>query len=249
VRLFKEYHLERLMSLKDKHAEVSHILDFLYHTELFKKEMYAQIKDGHWERHIKKIYHLFDVCDAHGSPSIRETLQELKKLSKEELTRKMERFLKERSAPDEERFIFITFLNPFLSKLSESMDIKKDQWLKNTCPVCGFKPSVSYISDTEEIEGARYLSCVLCNTAWLYNRTKCVKCGNHEDDAFEYYYDERERYALLQVCKKCNTYIKIIDMRIDGLAVPQFDDIATLSLDLWAKEKGFIKFEKNIIGL
>lgn len=245
----REYYLERLVMLKDKHAEVAHILDFLYQVELIKKDLYTQIKDSDWKRHIKKIYYLFEVCEAHGSPSIKEVLRELKKLSKEDLIKKMEKFLREKTAHDEERFIFISFLNPFFSKLSESTNIKKDQWLKNICPVCGFKPSVSYISDAEEVEGGRYLSCVLCNTEWLYNRTKCVRCGNDEDDSLEYYYDERERYALLQVCKKCNTYIKIIDMRIDGLAVPQFDDIATLYLDLWAKEKSFIKFEKSIIGL
>jgi len=38
-------------------------------------------------------------------------------------------------------------------------------------------------------------------------------------------------------------------MRLDGLAVPHVEDVASLVLDLWAKERGFVKFENNIFGL
>ncbi|ADO45325.1 formate dehydrogenase accessory protein [Hydrogenobacter thermophilus TK-6] len=245
----REYHLERLIVLKKRHPEVSHVLDFLHSTMSFQKEVYERLKDCDWKGHIKKIYQLLDICRDYGSPLIQEKVQELRKLDKEALIRKVDSFLKDKDAPDEERFIFLTFLNPFFSKGSEEMDIKKDQWLKNRCPVCGFKPCVSYIADGEDVEGARYLVCVLCNTEWLYNRTQCVRCGNNEDNTLEYYYDQGESYAILQVCKKCDTYMKVIDMRKDGLAVPHLDDIATLSLDLWAKERGFLKFERNIIGL
>lgn len=245
----REYHLERLTVLKRKHPEISHILDFLQSTMLFQKELYESIKDGDWKGQIKKIYHLLELCEDSASSLLQEKAQDLKNLDRDALVYKLEKFLKEKDAPDEERFIFMTFLNPFFSKISENTDLKKDQWLKNRCPVCGFKPCVSYIADDEDVEGGRYLSCVLCNTQWLYNRTQCVRCANNEDNTLEYYYDEGERYVLLQVCKKCDTYIKVIDMRIDGLAVPHLDDIATLSLDLWAKERGFLKFERNIIGL
>ena len=37
-------------------------------------------------------------------------------------------------------------------------------------------------------------------------------------------------------------------MRKEGLAVPDLEDIASVSLDLWAQEKGYVKFERNLLG-
>jgi len=108
---------------------------------------------------------------------------------------------------------------------------------------------VSYIADSQEVEGGRFLRCVLCNTDWLYNRNRCVNCGNEDDKEMDYYYQEENRAVQLQVCQKCGHYIKLIDMRLDGLAVPHVEDVASLVLDLWAKERGFVKFENNIFGL
>ncbi len=245
----REYQLERINMLKKKHPEVSHMLDLLTQTTLFQKKVYEGLKDSDWKKELKKIYKLFELCAEHGSDRLREKAIELERLDKEELHRKIEDFLREKDGIDEERFLFLTFLNPFFAKLGEDMNIKKDQWLKNRCPVCGFKPSLSHVMDSEDTEGSRYLSCVLCNTQWLYNRTSCVRCGNNEDNTIDYFYYEGEPYAQLQACRKCNTYMKIIDMRIDGLSVPYVDDIATLYLDLWAKERGYLKFERNILGI
>ncbi len=52
----------------------------------------------------------------------------------------------------------------------------------------------------------------------------------------------------VQVCGECNHYIKLIDLRKDGFAVPDLDDLASVSLDLWAGERGYIKVEKNLLG-
>jgi len=245
----REYHLERLKVLKNKHPEVSHILEFLHPILVFQKEVYEDLKDSEWRKGLKKIYELFDICESYGTQALRDKAQELRALPREELIKRIDRFLKEKDAPDEERFMFLVFLNPFFSKLSEDTEIDRGQWLKSKCPVCGFKPSVSYITDTEDVEGARYLTCVLCHTEWLYNRTQCVRCQNNEDDTLNYYYHTEEPHVMVQACERCNTYIKLIDMRVDGLAVPYLDDVATLSLDLWAKENGFLRFERNLLGL
>ena len=34
-------------------------------------------------------------------------------------------------------------------------------------------------------------------------------------------------------------YLKTIDASMDGLAIPEVDDVATLTLDLWAREQGY----------
>ncbi len=248
----REYSINRLQHLKAKHPEAEAILNFMERILQWQTKLYEKLEnkgEGNWRKDLKEIHSLLEVCKSYGSDPLRETAERLGALSKDEIERLIADFLKEKWAPEEERFIFLSFLNPFfsLSAEREGMDIKN--WLKERCPVCGFRPSVSYIMDTEDVEGGRYLSCVLCNTSWLYYRTKCPRCGNVEDDHFEYFYEEGNRYVQLHVCRKCNTYLKVIDLRIDGLAVPHIDDLATLSLDLWAQQQGFERYEKNLLGL
>ncbi len=82
----------------------------------------------------------------------------------------------------------------------------------------------------------------------MYNRTQCVQCGTVDDRSLEYFSDEAKPYLLLQVCKGCHTYIKLIDLRKEGFAVPEYEDIASVAYDLWAEGKGFMKFCKNPLG-
>ena len=46
----------------------------------------------------------------------------------------------------------------------------------------------------------------------------------------------------------CRCYIKSVDLRADGDAVPVVDDIATVELDLWARERGLAKVSPNLLG-
>ncbi len=245
----REYALERIPSLLKNYPESKEILDFYRHVLDFQLNVYKDLKDGDWRKNIKKLYELLELCSQYGSQRLKEKTQEFLEKSQEELQRAVGEFLKEKSAPYEERFFFISFLNPFMSKGAEKAEIDKTGWLKNKCPFCGFKAVVSYLSDTEEVQGGRFLVCQVCNSEWLYNRAECVRCSNNEDSELHYFYDEDKKAVQIQACDRCGTYIKVVDMRIDGLAVPLLEDIASLSLDLWASQQGYVKFEKNVFGL
>jgi len=245
----KEYALERLRVLKGKYPEALEVLNFYEHILRYQREAYQSIKDKDWRKGIKWFYRLLDICMENGNEEISKRAEEFKGLEKAVVEKMIGDFIKEKKAEPIDRFLLLSFLNPFYERLAESMEVDKENWLKTKCPVCGFKPSVSYIADSQEVEGGRFLRCVLCNTDWLYNRNRCVNCGNEDDKEMDYYYQEENRAVQLQVCQKCGHYIKLIDMRLDGLAVPHVEDVATLILDLWAKERGFVKFESNIFGL
>ena len=47
----------------------------------------------------------------------------------------------------------------------------------------------------------------------------------------------------------CRSYLKAVDMRTDGLAVPVVDEIASVELDLWASQQGLEKIQRNLLGL
>ncbi|MFN7065460.1 MAG: formate dehydrogenase accessory protein FdhE [Aquificaceae bacterium] len=247
----KDYALERIRVLEKKYPEASEILNFYQHILQYQKEVYISLenKDISWHKNIKWFYKLADLCIKYGTLPLSQKANELKSLERGQLESRIINFLKEKEADDTERFLFISFLKPFYEHIAEQKEVDKVNWFKSRCPVCGFKPSVSYIADAEEVEGGRFLQCVLCSTEWLYNRNRCVNCGNEDDKAIDYYCVGEKGSVQLQVCQKCGYYIKLIDMRLDGFAIPYLEDIASLTLDLWAKEKGFIKFERNVFGL
>ena len=53
----------------------------------------------------------------------------------------------------------------------------------------------------------------------------------------------------MDVCDTCHFYLKSVDLTKTGLAVPIVDELATLSLDLWAREKGYEKLQMNMLGI
>jgi FdhE protein len=56
-------------------------------------------------------------------------------------------------------------------------------------------------------------------------------------------------HVRVDVCDTCHFYLKSVDLTKTGLAVPVVDELATLSLDLWAREKGYRKFQMNMLGI
>ncbi len=50
-------------------------------------------------------------------------------------------------------------------------------------------------------------------------------------------------------CEACGVYWKEIDLRRDGRAVPEVDEIATPELDVWARERSLQKVVTNAMGI
>lgn len=117
------------------------------------------------------------------------------------------------------------------------------------CPACGRLPQLDLLRDEEETKGSRYLLCALCATAWRFPRATCSSCG--ETRAAQLRYHETDDWPHLRVeeCTSCRTYIKTVDLRTDGLAVPPVDELAAVELDLWAEEQGLAKLQRNLLGL
>ncbi|WP_243694511.1 formate dehydrogenase accessory protein FdhE [Aquifex aeolicus] len=269
----REFALNRIPVLKEKFPESNQILNFLSHILEYHNSIISEISDlsisldnqniesrlgkgkpalklseYDFEPFLKYFYPLLNIVYEHGTPQMKERVEHLQSLEKKEILSLISSFLENGISDDMLRFFLISYLQPILYTFADKVKFEHERWFKNYCPVCGSKPSVSFIMDTEDWEGARFLRCSVCLTDWLYVRTKCVNCGNVEDDSLDYFISSELDYIEIQTCKKCNSYIKIIDLRKDGLAVPDLEDIASVSLDLWAQEQGFIKVERNFMG-
>jgi len=116
-----------------------------------------------------------------------------------------------------------------------------------TCPFCGELPVVAALRPEGE-GGKRSFICGLCFTEWEFRRLLCPACGE-EDHQKLVYQAEDFPDVRVEACDSCNRYLKAVDLTKNGLAVPEVDEMAALSLDLWAVEKGYAKFATNILGV
>ena len=117
------------------------------------------------------------------------------------------------------------------------------------CPRCGWPPQLASLVDEAEVRGRRLLLCSLCGDEWTFSRATCPVCGETDANQLPYHLSESWSHVRVEECKSCNTYLKAVDLRTDGLAVPVVDEIASVELDLWASEQGLDKIQRNLLGL
>jgi FdhE protein len=114
------------------------------------------------------------------------------------------------------------------------------------CPICGSRPVVAALR--EEGHGAkRTLICALCLTEWDYLRVRCPACDEERFDALPVYTADTLPHVRVDACDSCHIYMKTVDLTKNGLAVPLVDDLATVPLDLWAREHGYHRLRANLL--
>ncbi len=128
--------------------------------------------------------------------------------------------------------------HPILIKYSETLSllVNQDSWRRRTCPICGGKPDLAFLSKDS---GARWLVCSRCDTEWLFFRLECPFCGNRDQERLAYLTDEKELYRLY-TCEQCQKYIKAIDLRrTAGEVLFPLERVLTLDMDRQANEAGY----------
>ncbi len=117
------------------------------------------------------------------------------------------------------------------------------------CPYCESPPIASVLRDEPSRLGTRTLQCSLCASEWVFSRSCCPGCGEEKADQLDYHISEAWPHVRIEECRSCSTYLKAIDLRTNGLAVPVVDELASIELDLWASEQGMSKLQQNVLGL
>jgi FdhE protein len=118
-----------------------------------------------------------------------------------------------------------------------------------SCPRCGWPPQLASLVDEADVRGRRLLLCSLCGDEWSFPRATCPVCGETDANQLPHHLSESWAHVRVEECKSCQSYLKAIDLRTDGLAVPVVDEIASVELDLWASEQGLKKAQRNLLGL
>jgi len=145
------------------------------------------------------------------------------------------------------RFLAWTFLQPYAEYLADHREITVVDGTPSSCPLCGGTPIVAVLR--REGDGAKKsLICMLCAHEWSFRRIYCPSCGEEREPQMAYYSAPEIAHVRVDVCDSCHTYLKSIDLTKTGLAVPVVDELATLPLDLWAREHGYEKLQLNLLG-
>jgi FdhE protein len=147
----------------------------------------------------------------------------------------------------EKEFFARCLLQPYTEYLASRSDIALGA-VRPACPFCDNKPVAAVLRG--EGDGAkRSLLCSLCATEWEFRRLLCPNCGEERELKLPVYTAQEFSHVRVEACDSCRTYIKSIDLTKNGLAVPVVDELATVSLNLWAEQQGYTKLEPNLLGM
>ncbi len=129
-----------------------------------------------------------------------------------------------------------------------------EQWHRGFCPHCGGPAQTSVIAEEsgEFLGGSpRSLVCARCATWWSYPRATCPVCGEDDPRRVTPFVQSDDRRLRIDACQTCRRYVKTFDLRETGAAaiVPLVDDVASMALDLWAREQGFERASSSFAGV
>ena len=156
--------------------------------------------------------------------------------------------LESHDAISSERLLAWIFLQPYAEYLADHREVEILDGTPSTCPLCGGKPIVGVLRS--EGDGAKKsLICMLCSHEWLFRRIYCPACGEEREPQMAFYSAPEIAHVRVDVCDTCHTYLKSVDLTKTGLAVPIVDELATIPLDLWAREHGYEKLQTNVLGI
>jgi FdhE protein len=112
------------------------------------------------------------------------------------------------------------------------------------CPQCAHAPQAGCLrprDDGTELS----LVCSLCFHEWPAARDRCSECGG------EVAFHETAELPQFRMrsCESCRRYLHVVRLDADPEAIPEVDEMAALSLDVWARDQGFEKIFPNLAGI
>ena len=155
-----------------------------------------------------------------------------------------------KEAEDDDSYFYArAFLEPVVTSIAQADSSQPTDWTHDFCFSCGGPPQVAVIRDLPDAVGRRSLICSLCATEWRFRRLTCPHCGETRADKLPVHTAESIAHVRVDACTTCSRYIKTVDLRKKGDALPLVEELAALELDIWAQEQGLTKLRTNVLGL
>jgi len=145
------------------------------------------------------------------------------------------------------QFLPRAFLQPYAEHVAERTAVPPVLATPRVCPLCGGRALFGVLR-IEGDGGKRFMVCSFCGYEWEFRRILCPICGEEEEKKLPVYVAEQFLHIRVEACETCNFFVRTIDLTKDGHAVPVVDDLAAISLTLWAHEHGYSRLQPNLLG-
>jgi len=139
------------------------------------------------------------------------------------------------------------FLQPYAAHVAGQAAVASPLATPRVCPLCGGRPLFGVLRP-EGDSGKRCMVCSFCGYEWDFRRILCPTCGEEEEKKLPVYVAEQLPHIRVEACETCRFFVRTIDLTKDGHAVPVVDDLAAISLTLWAHEHGYNRQQPNLLG-
>ena len=254
--------IERAIDLAGRHRDAAEVMGFYCRILEFQKDVYeraasrsAPASDGPFRERLdvdiamQQLPALLSLARTNGPSKLAQEAAELGTVSPEECRQVLNAFSQAGEADDTGRYAFFArvLVQPLAEHLAATTAASSAGLAGMVCPMCGAKPQVAVLRP-EGDGGKRFLACSFCATEWEFRRVLCPVCGVEDHTKLPRYTAEGIAAVRVEACETCHSYLKSVDLTVDGHAVPVVDEVATAALDLWAMENGFHKIRRNLMG-
>jgi FdhE protein len=200
------------------------------------------------ETPIRDLRHLALLVAEHGPVKLAADAEQWRQLTSSEVHARLSSWLAAQDDRDRgPQFFPRVLLEPQAERIASSLDPRPPAKFGNRCPVCNSAPQLAVLRP-EGDGGKRALLCSFCHTDWEFRRILCPACGEENHEKLPRYSADGIAAVRVEACDTCCSYLKSVDLTIDGRAVPLVDEVATASLDLWAAEHDYLKICPNVMG-
>jgi FdhE protein len=255
--------IERAQELANQHTFAAEILGFFIPVARFQKKLHEQISPAlrrlsattEAELNREELVLLgsrfesfLSVVEAHGPQLLARQSQALRARGKDFWGELLGTAWTTLTPSGAEGFLAQTFLQPYAELLRSSAPSRRAILRYAFCPFCNRKPVVGVLRQMGD-GAARSLVCGFCLNEWEFRRIVCPGCGEENEQKLPVFTAADFDYIRLDCCDSCKTYLKTIDLTVNGHAEPIVDEIASAHLDLWARDRGYTKLQKNLLGM
>jgi FdhE protein len=245
--------IARAGELREKHPQVAELLEFYQQLARFQKSVYEKLSSVS-EHELPVLLPFFPELIAlvrrAGSSALAQAAAMLDQDSPEDRLMLLEAIwqhqVESSQIAGEDAFFAQALLQPYAEYLAAKARGGGES-SSALCPFCGSKPQLG-VMRPEGDGGKKFLLCSLCSTEWPFRRLLCPNCGEENKDKLPVFAAQEFDYVRVDACDNCHTYIKSIDLTKNGNAVPVVDELATISLNLWAQENNYQKLRPNLFG-
>lgn len=234
--------IARARTLAARHPPSEDILRFYARLAEYQQTLAATWTNAAWDPPLilQVLPATLDWIEQRGPAGLIDAVPALRDTQPHDWQLALERYLGEDAFEPQDTpkaFVIEALLQPLAERCATAA-VARQSGHDNRCPFCQQRPAAGVLRDAGQ-GTRRALVCGLCFTEWRFERIVCPSCGERKFEALPVYTAEQMDGARIDGCDSCGVYLKTVDASKDGTVVPEVDDLATITLDLWAREHGY----------